>query len=159
MWRGGLRYRLGQTVLGTRPDLVFPKKRVVVFVDGCFWHGCPQHYTRPRSSSEFWDRKLQENVERDARQTSLLESAGWRVVRVWEHDVWRHTGEVTELVHRALNSESWAPGVDWRVLRVSPAEEGPEELEQVLLGRLRNLEATRVEARVRKASGGSNFRT
>ena len=158
LWRSGLRYRLGRTVLGTRPDLVFPKNRVAVFVDGCFWHGCPEHYTRPRSSSGFWAQKLRANVDRDARQTSTLESAGWRVVRVWEHDVWSNTQEVIGLVCLALTSRTWNPEADWRVLSVSPSGVGREETEQVVLARLRDLEVTRVETRERRASGGSDFR-
>ena len=70
-----------------RPDIVFPGARVAVFIDGCFWHGCPDHYVRPRSSEEFWSKKLAENCRRDSVQTKRLEDIGWRVCRVWEHEV------------------------------------------------------------------------
>ena len=66
-------------------DIVFPRRRVAVFVDGCFWHGCPQHGRLPRANSHYWTKKLSGNVERDQRTTAALERDGWRVVRVWEH--------------------------------------------------------------------------
>lgn len=69
-----------------RPDIVFPRHRVAVFVDGCFWHRCPEHGRVPTgNNSEYWGQKLQRNQERDARDTQVLEQAGWTVLRVWEH--------------------------------------------------------------------------
>lgn len=67
-----------------RPDFVFPRERVAVFVDGCFWHGCPRHYKAPGTRSEFWQGKVTTNRARDLRVTRALRAAGWRVVRVWE---------------------------------------------------------------------------
>ena len=69
-----------------------------VFVDGCFWHGCPDHYVRPRTKNEFWDAKLKENVDRDRRQTVELTQLGWRVVRVWEHQVWEELDDTVEAI-------------------------------------------------------------
>jgi DNA mismatch endonuclease (patch repair protein) len=69
-----------------RPDFVFPKERVAVFVDGCFWHGCPAHYVEPKSSTSFWRAKIAGNRARDRRNTLALQQLGWRVVRLWEHD-------------------------------------------------------------------------
>ncbi|WP_154675486.1 very short patch repair endonuclease [Parafrankia elaeagni] len=85
----GLRYRVG-----TRPlpavrrtgDLVFSRARVVVFLDGCFWHGCPQHHTVAKTNADFWAEKIRANRERDLHTNHLLEEAGWRVIRVWEHE-------------------------------------------------------------------------
>jgi DNA mismatch endonuclease (patch repair protein) len=82
----GLRYRLHRRVEGVTVDLVFADPKVAVFVDGCFWHGCPKHATYPKSNRDYWLPKLEENKERDKRQTACLLRAGWRVVRVWEHD-------------------------------------------------------------------------
>lgn len=67
-----------------RPDFVFRRERVAVFVDGCFWHGCPRHATRPRQNRPFWDAKLNRNKERDRAVTRGLSRAGWTVLRVWE---------------------------------------------------------------------------
>ncbi len=68
-----------------KPDFVFPKRRLAVFVDGCFWHGCPRHFTRPKSRQAFWDDKIAANRARDRRVTRTLRAQGWRVVRLWEH--------------------------------------------------------------------------
>ena len=70
-----------------RPDFVFMDKRVAVFVDGCFWHGCPSCYRRPSSSQEYWDNKLSKNSNRDKRNTASLEEMGWSVLRIWEHEL------------------------------------------------------------------------
>jgi DNA mismatch endonuclease (patch repair protein) len=69
-----------------RPDLAFTRWRLAVFVDGCFWHSCPTHGTRPATNSAFWTAKLEANLVRDREQDQLLEAAGWSVVRVWEHE-------------------------------------------------------------------------
>ena len=67
-----------------RPDFVFRRERVVVFVDGCFWHGCPRHATRPKQNRTFWDAKIAGNKARDARVSRGLRKAGWKVLRIWE---------------------------------------------------------------------------
>lgn len=82
----GLRFRLHRRVEGIAVDIVFPGSLVVVFVDGCFWHGCPKHATFPKTNQKYWLPKLAENRERDRRQTAKIRAAGWRVFRVWEHD-------------------------------------------------------------------------
>lgn len=70
-------------ILG-RPDFTFPKNRIVLFIDGCFWHGCPRCYQAPKSSAAFWRRKLSKNQKRDKEVSNRLRRCGWRVVRVWE---------------------------------------------------------------------------
>ena len=70
-----------------KPDFVFPKLKGAVFVDGCFWHGCPQHATRPRNNAAFWRKKLAGNKTRDRLVTRTLRRAGWRVLRIWEHEL------------------------------------------------------------------------
>ncbi|MGW1130881.1 very short patch repair endonuclease [Streptomyces griseoluteus] len=85
----GLRYRVSIRPLpGLRrtADLVFVKARVAVFVDGCFWHGCPKHLRPARQNSEFWSDKIAANRARDEETTHVLAEAGWTVVRVWEHE-------------------------------------------------------------------------
>ena len=71
--------------LAVKPDFVFRKERLVVFVDGCFWHGCPAHYTRPKARRAFWDAKIAANRARDRRVDRALRASGWRVLHVWEH--------------------------------------------------------------------------
>lgn len=87
--RLGLRYSLQEQVLQghrRRADLVFKSARVVVFVDGCFWHGCPLHGTWPKKNADFWRTKIEANRSRDADTNVRLVDAGWLVMRVWEHE-------------------------------------------------------------------------
>lgn len=70
--------------LKVRPDFVFRQERVAVFVDGCFWHGCPRHATRPKQNRMFWDAKIAGNKARDERVSRGLRKAGWKVLRIWE---------------------------------------------------------------------------
>ncbi len=104
--RLGLRYRVGaRPVPGLRRtgDLVFTRARVVVFLDGCFWHGCPEHHTVARTNSGYWADKVRTNRERDARTNRLLEDAGWCIVRVWEHEDPREAAlRVAEVVRSRL---------------------------------------------------------
>lgn len=88
----GFRYRLGQSIHPdsgrvVKPDLVFVGRRVAVFVDGCFWHRCPEHFRAPGSSEDYWVPKIERNVERDRATNERLAAAGWTVIRVWEHEV------------------------------------------------------------------------
>ena len=84
-----LRYRVDFPVLKglrRRADIVFTKVRVAVFVDGCFWHGCPEHGTWPKSNAGFWRDKIETNGRRDRDTDERLAAAGWKVIRVWEHE-------------------------------------------------------------------------
>jgi DNA mismatch endonuclease (patch repair protein) len=69
-----------------KADILFPREKIAVFVDGCFWHSCPQHATHPKANAEFWAEKLARNRTRDDDTNRRLEETGWAVVRVWEHD-------------------------------------------------------------------------
>ncbi|BBZ33019.1 very short patch repair endonuclease [Mycolicibacterium confluentis] len=85
----GLRFRVAaRPIPGLRrtADIVFRPLRIAVYVDGCFWHGCPEHYTAPRANSEFWRNKVEGNRARDRNTDELMDAAGWTVVRVWEHE-------------------------------------------------------------------------
>ena len=94
LWRHGLRYfthegyeALTGRRLAGKPDLVFPRKKIVIFVDGCFWHGCPDCGKSPEQSGQFWVDKIANNRARDRRVTANLENDGWTVLRIPEHDV------------------------------------------------------------------------
>jgi DNA mismatch endonuclease, patch repair protein len=69
-----------------RPDIVFPRQRLAVYIDGCYWHGCPEHGTMPATNRSYWKPKIEENKRRDAQQTARLQRSGWRVLRAWEHE-------------------------------------------------------------------------
>jgi DNA mismatch endonuclease (patch repair protein) len=101
---------------------VFPSKRLAVFIDGCFWHGCPEHYVRPRSSGSFWADKLADNVRRDVDQTRRLEALGWRVCRVWEHEVFEEPDQVVQRIRSAIRKRLWDPPDSWRVWKVAEAD-------------------------------------
>lgn len=87
----GLRYRvdlpvkLASTQL-VRPDIAFTRARLAIFIDGCFWHGCPEHKGSPKTNAHYWTPKIAGNVDRDQRQTLALVQAGWTVLRFWEHE-------------------------------------------------------------------------
>jgi DNA mismatch endonuclease, patch repair protein len=84
----GLRYRVDVMLPGMRrrADLLFSSARVAVFVDGCFWHGCPDHGTRPKSNAAWWEEKIRSNVKRDRDTDLRLAAGGWTVIRIWEHE-------------------------------------------------------------------------
>jgi DNA mismatch endonuclease (patch repair protein) len=84
----GLRFRVDWPLPGTRrrADLAFTRAKVAVFVDGCFWHGCPQHVTWPTANAEWWRSKIRTNMRRDRDTDALLRERGWTVLRCWEHD-------------------------------------------------------------------------
>lgn len=87
--RRGLRFRVDIAPLNTlrrRADVVFTRARVAVFIDGCFWHGCPKHFVAPKTNAEYWQQKIQRNKERDENTDQRLEEAGWGVLRFWEHE-------------------------------------------------------------------------
>ena len=98
----GFRYRVNFRLdpsLRRTADIVFTRCRVAVFIDGCFWHGCPLHGTSPKANSGYWGPKLARNVERDLETTAFLTASGWTVLRFWEHE---NPADVAALVERTL---------------------------------------------------------
>jgi len=96
---GGLRY--------VRPDFVFAKERVMVMIDGCFWHGCPACYRQPKSNLRYWLPKIEANRHRDRTANQVLRKAGWTVIRIWEHQL---TGTASRAIRRittALESRTY----------------------------------------------------
>ncbi len=87
--RRGMRFRKQLLIaaggIRVRADVAFPRPRLAIFLDGCFWHRCPEHGNLPRSNTAYWSAKLDRNVERDLRVLAALSSEGWRVLRIWEH--------------------------------------------------------------------------
>lgn len=104
--RSGLRYRVHRRPIATlrrEADVVFPRARVAVFVDGCFWHQCPQHATVPQNNADWWRAKLDRNVERDRATDEILKSSGWMPLRIWEHEDPRKAAlKVGRVVRRRL---------------------------------------------------------
>lgn len=103
----GLRYRVDFAADPSdrrrRADIVFTRAKVAVFVDGCFWHGCPEHYVEPKANVEYWRPKIARNIERDIESTDRLSSAGWQVIRIWEHeDPANATSRISTLVRSRI---------------------------------------------------------
>ncbi|GGX89427.1 very short patch repair endonuclease [Streptomyces fructofermentans] len=108
----GRRYRVNVPVPGMPRrtiDIVFGRARVAVFMDGCFWHGCPTHATRPRANAEWWRAKLDRNIARDRETTEHLRAAGWTVLRFWEHEP---AEDVARRITAAVSPPAGRPGVD-----------------------------------------------
>lgn len=95
-------WRRNQVVFG-KPDFVFTKQKIALFVDGCFWHGCPlpKHSNLPKNNQEFWAKKLQQNKDRDKLVSRELKKAGWKVVRVWKHEL-KHPEKIFAKLSRLL---------------------------------------------------------
>ena len=94
-------WRRNQPLLG-KPDFTFRRERAVVFVDGCFWHGCPKCYRRPKSNRKFWDEKIATNRKRARFVNRALRGLGWRVVRIWQHQL-NKSARIAARVKRALS--------------------------------------------------------
>ncbi len=97
--RGITGWRRKQSVIG-KPDFVFRKQKIAVFVDGCFWHGCRWHCRMPQDNRRYWQHKISRNAERDRATTRLLRRAGWRVIRLWQHSL-----KDSDFVARRIKSE------------------------------------------------------
>lgn len=95
-----------------KPDFAFPKQKLAVFVDGCFWHGCPRHATQPKGNRRFWAEKLEANKARDRKVNRELRAKGWKVLRFWEHDLRlaKHNSTVSR-VYRMLRTHNGIKGL------------------------------------------------
>lgn len=116
LWHRGVRYftsagykSLSGTKLPGSPDLVFPRKRTVVFVDGCFWHGCPSCHGIPKRSGVYWENKITENRERDQRVGRELTDAGWAVIRLPEHTL-KPSSKLEAAADELVSQLSGSPG-------------------------------------------------
>ena len=101
----GLRYRVDYPIRTAertiRVDIAFPRARLAILIDGCFWHGCPEHGTMPKRNRDYWEPKIARNRERDRHQTELLSEAGWRALRFWSHE---HPDEICNQILGALEA-------------------------------------------------------
>jgi DNA mismatch endonuclease (patch repair protein) len=87
LWSNNLKgYRLKSNLIG-KPDIIYPKKKIVIFVDGCFWHMCPTHFRRPKSNLKFWNVKFEQNKKRDELINNFYKNSEWKILRFWEHEI------------------------------------------------------------------------
>jgi DNA mismatch endonuclease (patch repair protein) len=108
-----------------RPDIVFTRARLAIFIDGCFWHSCPEHGRRPNSNWYYWGPKLERNVQRDLEDVRRLDAAGWSVLRVWEHFAVEDAVPLVEAALAALTTatrEARGPGGASRIAPCGEAE-------------------------------------
>lgn len=87
LWNLGYRFRKNVKGLPGKPDIAIKKHKVVIFLDSCFWHKCPEHFKKPKSNLEYWEPKIKRNVERDAEINSYYQQKNWHILRIWEHEV------------------------------------------------------------------------
>lgn len=107
--RGGLiKYRirgwhLHYKELSGNPDVAFPKHKLAVFIDGCFWHGCPKCYRRPHSNKKYWDKKVEMNIKRDEEKRANIRKLGWNVLQFWEHELIPSTKKACVTIREELD--------------------------------------------------------
>lgn len=87
LWHKGIRFRKNVRKLKGTPDIVIQKYKIVIFIDSCFWHGCPIHFKRPKTNQEFWDKKISRNQERDIEVNDYYIKNNWNLKRIWEHEI------------------------------------------------------------------------
>jgi len=97
-------WRMHEESLPGTPDFVFLNHKLAIFVDGCFWHGCPKCYRRPRSNRKYWDKKVSNNISRDRRNRKSLSKLGWHIMKIWEHDVLANTGQICLKINKKLRN-------------------------------------------------------
>lgn len=99
--KGARGYRTHYKLLG-KPDIVFPSKKVVIFIDGCFWHKCPKCFIKPETRKEFWLEKINGNVKRDKEVNKFLNKDKWKVLRYWEHEIRKDVDKVSKKIIKEL---------------------------------------------------------
>jgi len=105
LYAEGIRYRIHYQLPG-KPDIVFTKKKIAVFIDGCFWHKCPVCFQEPETRKEFWMKKIQSNVNRDEKVNEQLQSEGWTIIRIWEHEVRKKPEDAVKRISDALTEKT-----------------------------------------------------
>ncbi len=106
LWQKGYRFRKNDRTLYGSPDISIKKYKLVVFLDSCFWHGCPVHFKLPKINSDFWEQKIRRNTERDAEVTRHYVEEGWTILRFWEHEVKDNINEVVDNIIYHINQKN-----------------------------------------------------
>ena len=94
LWKAGYRYRKNASGYFGKPDVLLKKYKTVIFVDSCFWHGCKKHLRLPETNKNFWKEKIERNIKRDKEVNSHYKKIGWKVIRIWEHQLNKNQSEV-----------------------------------------------------------------
>ena len=87
LWNLGYRFRKNVKTLPGKPDIAIQKYKIVIFLDSCFWHKCPEHFKKPKSNLEYWEPKIKRNIERDSQINQYYKDNNWHILRIWEHEI------------------------------------------------------------------------
>lgn len=104
LWNLGYRFRKNAKSLPGKPDIAIKKHKVVIFLDSCFWHKCPEHFKKPKSNLEYWEPKIKRNIERDAEINSYYQQKNWHILRIWEHEVKKDFNNTLEKIKNFIES-------------------------------------------------------
>lgn len=102
IWKAGFRYRKNPTKYFGKPDIVLPKHKTAIFIDSCFWHGCKRHCRLPTARKKYWTAKIERNKERDKEVNRHYRKIGWKIVRVWEHNLLKNSDKSTKEIIKNL---------------------------------------------------------
>jgi DNA mismatch endonuclease (patch repair protein) len=104
LWRHGIRFRKNVSKLMGKPDIAIQKYKIVIFIDSCFWHSCPIHGNKPSSNVDYWEKKLKRNIDRDNEVNGYYEGLGWRILRIWEHEIKSDFEDVMENIIKLIQN-------------------------------------------------------
>lgn len=102
LWRAGYRYRKNASGYFGKPDVLLKRYKTVIFIDSCFWHGCKKHFRLPSSKIKYWKQKIKKNIKRDTAVNKHYKKLGWRVIRIWEHQIKKDLAKTAERVIEKL---------------------------------------------------------
>ena len=103
LWKAGYRYRKNISGYFGKPDILLKKYKTVIFMDSCFWHGCNKHGSMPQTRKKFWKEKIERNKNRDKEVNKHYKKIGWKVIRIWEHDMNKNLQKTIDLIMRKIN--------------------------------------------------------
>lgn len=103
LWHKGIRFRRNVKSLKGTPDIAIKKYQIVIFIDSCFWHCCPEHFRMPKSNLEYWEKKFNRNKEHDEEVTAFYLEQDWMIIRIWEHEIKQDFDGVVNKIAEAIN--------------------------------------------------------
>jgi len=104
LWKRGFRFRRNVASLTGKPDIAIKKYKIVIFIDSCFWHGCPRHCRMPSSNRTYWEKKIKRNKERDREVTNFYKEKGWHILRIWEHELKNDYENILSKIEKFINN-------------------------------------------------------
>jgi DNA mismatch endonuclease (patch repair protein) len=105
LWRLGFRFYKNVGTMPGKPDIVFPRKKIIIFLDSCFWHGCPLHLRLPSSNVEYWQAKINRNQSRDEKINNIYSEMNWRIFRIWEHELKENFDDLLQKIAKELEKK------------------------------------------------------